>query len=315
MHMRMEQCIDDFLNEMKTVRNLSPRTLRAYRYDLLGLCRFIGALYWQRLDTLTIQSYIGRLDQDGLVSSSIKRKVATFKVFFRHLESKGFLERSPMLRFRLPYKIPKQLPRTIPHDELVRLLSAAHDLVESSAKRSSLRNFLASRNSLIVELLFALGIRIDELIQLKDENIDTSTGCVLVLGKGNKERTLFISSNEVRDCVNAYRELRNSMFDRTQMLLVNRVGENMTSGSVGRVFDDLCHRAGLERHYTPHCLRHTMATLLMENGADVRSVQEILGHSSIQTTEIYLHVSAKRKEDVFSRFHERNRLCLHKTSR
>ncbi len=302
--------ISEFIDAMKSRRNLSFRTLKAYESDLRAFERFLVNKHLRAVGTADIQALVSHLEAQGLCAASIKRKLATIKVFFGFLQTEGILERAPLWKSSGRFRIPKQLPRVLPRREVVMILSAAHARATAAQRESPTRLYTAVRNLLIIELLFSLGLRIDELTRLDVEDIDPLNGSVVVYGKGRKERLLYLSSNEVRRLISEYLPLRNNIAIEPHAFLVNRVGKRLGNGSIGRIFASLCSEVGVHRRYTPHCLRHTMATMLIENGADVRSVQEILGHSSISTTEIYLHVSQKRKKEVLGRFNERNNIHL-----
>lgn len=302
--------ISEFVDAMRTRRNLSFRTLKAYESDLRGFERFLGENQVVSVRTADIQALVTHLEGQGLCATSIRRKLATVKVFFGFLRAEGIIEQAPLWKTSARYRIPKQLPRVIPRREVIRILSAAHARVSAAERETPMPLYAAVRNLLIIELLFSLGLRIDELTRLDIEDIDPHNGSVVVYGKGRRERLLYLSSNEVRKLIIEYLPLRDNVAAEPHALLLNRAGMRLGNSSVGRVFASLCSEVGVHRHYTPHCLRHTMATMLIENGADVRSVQEILGHSNISTTEIYLHVSRKRKEEVLGRFNARNSMHL-----
>jgi len=299
-----------FIHAMKTRRNLSPRTLKAYELDLRAYERSLAGTTVLGAQADDIQEYISHLEDNDLQATSIRRKLAAIKVFYGFLAREGLLEQVPLWKTTGRYRVPRQLPRVIARREVIQILSTAHTRVTAARNLGAGRLFAAVRNLLAVELLFSLGLRIDELTKLDLEDIDRRNGSVLVHGKGRKERLLYLSSSEVLHLLNEYVRLRALITTELRPLFVNRHGGRLGNGSVGRVFASLCHEAGIEHHYTPHCLRHTMATMLIENGADVRSTQEILGHSSISTTEIYIHVSRKRKREVLQRFNERNNMRL-----
>lgn len=302
--------IQDFLGAMKTRRNLSLRTLKAYQLDLIAFRLFFSKKSLLKIDSSDIQTFINHLDEKKLSSATIKRKLATIKVFYSFLYAEEIIDEIPIWKSTGRYRTVKQIPRALSKHEIIQLLTTAHRLVYKTSNQNQLQRYASFRNLLVVELLFALGLRIDELTRLNVNDIDLDSGSLVVYGKGRKERLLYLSSQEVRDLICEYFPLRNKVAEDTRAFFVNRFGQRLGNSSVGRIFSNLSEKAGLQRHYTPHCLRHTMATMLIENGADVRSVQEILGHSSISTTEIYLHVSQKRKEQVLGRFNERNNLTL-----
>lgn len=302
--------VKNFISAMQARRNLSPRTLKAYQSDLQQFRSALGRKAVIQAETLDIQNYVSHLRLKGLSEASVRRKLAALKRLYRFLKTEGSLQASPVECFREPYRIPMRLPRVIPREDIRALFKTAYLRLRRAGNGTLHRRYQAIRDVVIIELLFSLGLRIDELTRLDVGDVDYRTGSVLVFGKGRKERLLVVSCEEVMQLLRDYSCLRATFGHGLTPLLLNRNGARLGNGAVGRIFGSLCSQAQLAQHYTPHCLRHSMATMLIENGADVRSVQEILGHSSISTTEIYLHISFKRKEAVLSRFGERNTMSL-----
>ena len=257
-----------------------------------------------------LRAYLAYLEQQNLKDTSIRRKLATLKVFYSFLEDEKLIANSPTRKLKKKYKTCKRLPRVMSGDEVEKLLRTAYRRMKTTAGNSGFIAYKPIRDCLILEILFVAGLRIDELVKLNLRDLDLSRRTLLISGKGRKERMLYISSDEVLDLVKRYLESRLILSPATQALFLSRRGGRLSTNSVGYIFKSQLRRAGLPEHYTPHCLRHTMATMLIENGADVRSVQEILGHSSISTTEIYLNVSKRRKQQVLTSFNHRNTLQI-----
>ena len=310
--MRNHLAIDAFLRASRTDKNLGERTLKAYRIDLVQFSSYCANTEFAQVEPEFIRGYVESLLARGLKGATVKRKLATLKVFYRYLEHAGLVPQSPLTGLRQRFRTSRQLPKVLSVPEVTRLIRAAHaDLADQrAAKMPPTLNSL--RNYTIFEVMFATGIRIDEAVQLNIGDIDMDRHSLLIRGKGRKERLLFIYSEEVRAALVEYLNTRARISVETDALFVNRRGARLSSHGIRNVFYRFCREAGLTRHYTPHCLRHTMATLLVENGADIRSVQDILGHSSISTTEIYVHVSEKRKKDVLRTFNQRDQLELFK---
>lgn len=300
----------DFLSAMKTRRNLSKRTLRAYGSDLKLFITFLKDTDLKSTRRMDIERYVLGLQEQGLAATSIRRKLASLKLFFRFLVNEKAVGESPVSDFGVKYRRASVLPRVLSREEVRRLIRASYDSISMASGHTARKHLLAVRNALMLEFLFALGLRIDELVSLRLHDINLDSGSITVKGKGNKERVLFLENEEVGTLLRAYLESRKNTGNVNAALFLNRSGARLSTSTVARVFRQLCSKARIENHYTPHCLRHTMATLLLENGADVRSVQEILGHSSITTTQIYLHISSVRKKEVFSRFLERNKMSV-----
>ncbi len=302
--------IEKFLNVLKTEKNLSGRTLKAYKCDLVEFAKFFTGKQILALCLDDLRKFLNYLENRNLADTTIKRKLATLKVFYSFLENEDLIKISPTRKLQKKYRTRKRLPRVMSNDEIRRLLTSAYSRYRAENNRSGFRFFRRLRNLAILEVLFSTGIRIDELVKLTLDDIDFQQGTLIISGKGRKERLLFISNGEVLTLLRQYLKYRESMSPDTNSLLLNRFRRPLSVHSIGHIFREYCELAGISRHYTPHCLRHTMATMLMENGADVRSVQEILGHSRISTTEIYLSVSTQRRQEVLSNFNQRDRFCL-----
>lgn len=302
--------IGSFLRALQTDRNVSARTLKAYRIDLLQFAAYCRGTSLLDATPDTIRGYIEHLISTGRAPSTAKRKLATLKVFYKHLGQEGDVASSPLAGFQQRFRTPRRLPKVLSIPEVTLLLRTAHAMMDHSSISSTAEHFRAVRNYTILEVMFATGIRIDEVSLLNVGDIDTDRHSVLIHGKGRKERLLFIYSREVCVALDDYLALRRTQTAETDALFLGRGGARLSTHTIRVMFYACCRRAAIAKHYTPHCLRHTMATLLVENGADIRSVQEILGHSSISTTEIYVHVSERRKKDVLRSFNQRDQLQL-----
>ncbi len=304
--------IEKFLNVSKTEKNLTDRTLKAYRSDLAEFAKYFTGQPILNLCLDDLRTYLNYLENRVLRDTTIRRKLATIKVFYSFLENEDLVQVSPTRKLQKKYRIRKRLPRVMAESEIKCLLSAAHRVFKNENENGNkgFAKFKCLRDLIILEILFSTGIRIDELTKLTLDDIDLQRGSLIISGKGRKERLLFISCAEVLSLIRDYLEYRESLSPDTNSLLLNRFHRPLSVHSIGNIFKQYCALAGIVRHYTPHCLRHTMATMLIENGADVRSVQEILGHSRISTTEIYLSVSSQRKQEVLSKFNQRNHFSL-----
>lgn len=308
--MSNQLAIDSFLRASRTDKNLTNRTLKAYSIDLNQYSTYCADQSLAMATPDLVRDYMEYLQASGLKAVSIKRKLATLKVFYRFLEQEDIVPKSPLSGLRRRFRIEKELPKVLSIAEVAQILRAAHGDAVAIPNRRIHPHFHHVRNYTIIEVLFATGMRLDEVVRLNVADIDMDRNSVLVHGKGRKERMLFIYCDEVRRAICEYLTLRATIADGTDALFVSRLGRRLSTHSIRTMFYHYCTQAGLARKYTPHCLRHTMATLLVENGADIRSVQDILGHSSIATTEIYVHVSEKRKKDVLQSFNERDQLQL-----
>lgn len=308
--MQNEQLVARFLHVSKIEKNLSPRSLRAYRCDLQELLRFVGDSSLTAEGIEDLRDFLGHLERRNLRDTSIKRKLATLKVFFAFLEDEGIIDLSPARKLKKRFRTARRLPRVMQIDDVRKMLSVAYKDVDNTRNSESFHRFKVLRDRAALELLFATGIRIDELVRLNTSDLNVPARLLTVFGKGRKERLLYLSSAEVIGSLQEYLRKRAAVTPDTDALFLNRGKGRLGTNAVRSVFQSCARRAGVSPRFTPHCFRHTMATLLIENGADVRSVQEILGHSRISTTEIYLTVSQNRKRDVMSRFNGRNAFSL-----
>lgn len=302
-----------FLDASRSEKNLGHRTLKAYTSDLEQFVRFLGSRSMLSLDVNDLREYVKFLEERGLKDTSIKRKLACIKVFFAFLCSEGLINSSPVKRLGRRFKTRTTLPRAMSLEDVSRLLRCVNNGVRSAKREGMLERYRAIRDRAILELLFSTGMRVDEVTLLNVEDLDLISGQVRISGKGRKERLVYITSPEVTDCLKSYMSARGSLSPATEAIFLNRSKSRLGPGTIGSIFKRFAALAGITTHYTPHCLRHTMATMLVENGADIRSIQEILGHSRISTTEIYLHVSSSRQREVLTRFNGRNN--IHVTGR
>lgn len=300
------QLIDEFIATSRLEKNLSKRTLKAYYHDLSQLALFLGTKSLLKIGISDIRDFVNWLDSKNLQSTSVKRKLATLKAFMKYLEDEKLIEYSPARKLRRKYKTPKKIPRVLSNDEIKCMLVAANCPICSFKNAPDKRKLKYLRDRVIIEILFCTGIRIDELVSLNNTDINIEEKTMIINGKGSKERLIYISSDEVITAIIDYLDIRNIFASDPNAFLVNRFGNRLSVHSIGLIFKAICQRAKLPSKYTPHCLRHSMATKLIENGADVKSVQEILGHRNIKTTEIYLTISKNRKMDVLNRCNQRN---------
>jgi len=295
-----------FLRSARSDKNLSNRTLKAYSGDLRQLLEYLAKKQIANLKIEDLRDYIDFLSSRGMASASIKRKLATIKSFFSFLESEGYIDSSPAKRLRGRFRIESRLPKVLANSDIRALLVSAYQNTKNMRQASISKRLKAFRDRAILELLFSTGIRIDELVSINLNDINLNSGTLIIFGKGRKERLLYLSNQEVKMAILDYIDIRNGIAIDKNALFINKSGTRLSVHSIRDIWRDLCDKAKVSLRFTPHCLRHTMATMLIENGADVRSVQEILGHSSISITERYISVSGKRKEEVLNRFNQRN---------
>jgi integrase/recombinase XerD len=295
-----------FLAHGRYARNHSAHTLRAYAQDLaearalIGGDRPVGAI-----DRQMLKDYVQALFDGGRLSeASIKRRLACLRALFRWLEDEGAVEVSPFHRLRLNIRLPRRLPRGLSAAELRRLLAtAARDLGLSAAgpyrldelRRAVRPGTMSAFTALVaIEVLFATGMRVGELCDLRRARIDLGDGTIYLRGKGDRERAVFLPDAEVRRLVGAYLELAPAVTHadaQTDAVLLTRRGRPATPQHIRSQIQRIGARAGLSRRVTPHMLRHTAATHLLEAGVDLRYVQRLLGHQSVATTQMYTAVT------------------------
>lgn len=297
----MKQLTDQFMRHLSLERNLSPHTLAAYRRDLLQFYDFLhlatGTLpdleQLKGLTPLLLRRYLAQRHRLNR-RTSIGRKLAALRTFLRYLVREGILLSSPADTLSSP-RAEKYLPRVLSVDEVFRLLD------QSPGEENKL--FL--RDKLAYELLYSCGLRVAELTALNLDSIDMQQGIVRVVGKGSKERVVPVGSTAL-DALKAYLAARNSA-DGESPLLLNARGGRLTARSVQRLLKKYLLQAGLPTDASPHALRHSFATHLLDGGADLRAIQELLGHASLSTTQKYTQVSFSHLTQVYDAAHPRSR--------
>lgn len=297
-----------FLLSGRVERNLTPKTIKAYGSDLRDLAAAFPRRPLERLTPEDLRAYLTTLHERGLKETTIRRRLATLKVFYRWLHEDGAIPEPPTRGIRRRYATTARIPRVIPPSHIETLLRHAHAAAREPAP--PLRAARHARDLAMIELLFSTGIRSEEVVRLDLRDLDLERRTLHVSGKGKRERQMYLSSDEVLATLHAHLDHRDRFHPKDNALFLNRFGARLGVQSVATAFRRLLRLAHIDGHYTPHMLRHTMATLLIENGADVRSAQEILGHSNIRTTEIYLEVSRLRKQQVLMHYNARNKMIV-----
>lgn len=292
--------INKFLNEIKNTKNLSEKTIKAYKSDLLDFFLFVNEL----INSKSIIDYIDYLNNHKqLKDTSIKRKLITIKQFVNYLYSKRVIKSNPFKGLKFRFKKERKLPKTLSINDVKKLLRTVSHSYNN--QDSEYKIFKGIRDTAIIDLLICTGIRIGELTAIKLEDIYKYERSILIHGKGKKERFIYVSSNDTWKNLNRYLKLRKKYRFKVEHIFVNKYGEPLSIYSIEDIYDKYIRKAKLS-HSTPHYLRHTFATNLLNNGADIRAVQEILGHSSVSTTQIYTEVSIARKQEVLMKYNYRN---------
>ena len=291
--------IKNFIEYLKSTKNLSSKTLEAYSIDLKTFMQVE-----KNLLEPNIRAYVLHLQSLGLKDSSVKRKIVTLRVFYEYLYNEKIISYSPFFNLKFKFRQERKLPKTLSISEVRRLLDCFICESENTTDFSH-RQFV--RDCALIDLLISTGIRVAEAAAIKFDDIITYEHAVLIHGKGRKKRIIYISSNETWQRLLAQFKMQKRL-SSTSFLFTNRNDKPLTSHSIEKIYKKYADVAKINPVSTPHYLRHTFATNLLANGADLRSVQELLGHASIATTQIYTEVSSQRKKQVLRKYNYRNRL-------
>lgn len=300
----MYNYLDEFLIYQKVERNCSPNTIESYQRDMWQFLDFISKelkLEPEKINPtiinhLHIREYLASLQQRGLRRRSIARKLIALRSLFKFLCREEILTTNPLVKVSIP-KLDKKLPRFLYQKEMEQLL----DCPDSD-------NFQGARDKAILETLYGCGLRVSELVGLDFDSIDLGTGYARVLGKGARERIVPLGSYAIKAIQNYY-PFRNTLLEKItyneKALFINRKGGRISRRSICNIINKYINATSINKKVSPHTLRHTFATHLLEGGADLRSVQELLGHMTLSTTQIYSHVTKKHLKEIYTNTHPR----------
>ena len=302
----MRQEIQSFLNHLSIEKGFSPNTTYAYRNDLSQLADFVEELamvqgydpQWSAIDRNLLISYILDLKERNYASATVARKVAAVKSFFDFLVAEGALRSDPTENLSSP-KVGKSLPKPLSAAEVEALL-------EEPAKLSSPE---ANRDKAMLELLYGGGMRVSELVSMNTSDLNLGAGFVRCFGKGSKERIIPIHRGVVEALEEYLTEARPSLLHNKEeeALFLNRRGERLTRQGFWLILKDYAKAAGIKSKVTPHTLRHSFATHMLSGGADLRAVQELLGHANISSTQVYTHLTSEHVRQAYEKAHPRAR--------
>ncbi len=285
--------IDRFLKFLEVEKNSSPHTITNYRSDLTEFFKFNGKNSPKDINYLEIRKFLAYLKDRDFLKTTVSRKLACLKSFFKYLTREQVLEANPASGIQTP-KRDRRLPSFLETKEVEHLIEAAKG-----------EKWETKRDLAILETLYSSGIRVSELVGLNEEDIDLLGNLVKVRGKGKKERIVPLGSCAVK-AIKSYMDAAPLDLDkRIVPLLINRRKTRLTDRSVRRIILKYARLAALKKGISPHTLRHSFATHLLDRGADLRSVQELLGHAHLSTTQIYTHVSSKRLREAYEQAHPR----------
>jgi integrase/recombinase XerC len=298
----MDASLADFLHHLALEKNASAHTVKSYREDLTQALTFFRTRLGGRqpepahLTPRLLRAHLAWLSEQGYARSTVARRLAAVRAFCRHLCRQGLLETNPAVGLRGPRR-DKKLPHFVTRDDMVRLLQAP-----------PLDAPLGVRDRALLETIYSAGLRVSELTGLNLDDLDLDDGAATVRGKGKRERLALLGPPAV-DAIRAWLAVRGGVASgraaRGPALFVNKNGSRLSSRSVGRLLEKYLAQVGLDPRTSPHTLRHSFATHLLDGGADLRSVQELLGHRSLTTTQIYTHVTTQRLRDSYHQAHPR----------
>jgi len=291
--MKMKQLLKKFLDYLSLQKNCSSNTLRGYRRDIFQFINFLKKKKINSFKSISYQdllSYLGYLRNYGYSETTIGRKVASLKSFFKFLSARKIIKSNPVALLSSPKK-PDRLPDFLTLEEVEKILNIPSE-----------KNWQSLRDKAILELLYSTGIRVGELTSLKIGDIDFFQELIKVKGKGKKERIVPIGRYALKALIE-YIERRPNKKEKNVFL--NKYGKPLSERSVERIIDKFSKKAGIGKKITPHTFRHTFATHMLDRGADLRTVQELLGHERITTTQIYTHLTVEKLKEFYNKTHPR----------
>ena len=290
----MKRTAAEYLNYLKIERGYSQNTIASYALDLKQFMAFTKNERTGKIDRSVIKQYLDHMNEQNFSPASIERKMACLKSFFHYLVGEGRITEDPTADFKLPKKA-KHLPKALTMGEAVRLISSVRG-----------KDSLSLRNAAILELMYATGMRASEIISLNVADINFSVAFVRCMGKGSKERVVPVGQAALNALKEYVEKGRPQLLKReNEALFLDRPGGRITRQGLWVIIKKYVKKSGLKSLTSPHTLRHTFATHLLEKGADLRSVQEMLGHSDISTTQIYTSVSRERLKKMYLKAHPR----------
>ncbi|MCX5695670.1 MAG: tyrosine recombinase XerC [Candidatus Omnitrophica bacterium] len=286
----MDKYIERFMRYMEIEKNYSQHTLINYKVDLKDFSKFCGELSLDKIDYLLLRKYLAVLKEKSLGNRSVGRHLSALRSFFRFLSREGYIKTNPILMLSSP-KLDKHLPSFMTEEEVARLIESAF------AKNE--KDEFGLRDRAILETFYSSGLRISELVSLSIEDVDFISGVVKAFGKGKKERVVPIGDA----ALNAIRKYLDKRKKQSTALFLNKNGKRISTRGVRNIVEKYLKGAGIARGVSPHTFRHSFATHLLNRGADLRTVQELLGHANLSSTQIYTHLTTDRLKSVYDKAH------------
>jgi integrase/recombinase XerD len=299
--------LSNYLAYCTAQKKLDSKTIKSYMIDLNQFLCFIEDTDVKELSIPILESYISSLHAH-YKPKTVKRKLASTKAFFHYLEYKEILEKNPFDKLHIRFREPILLPKTIPLHSIESILATIYH--EHQTARTPYQRRNALRDVAVIEFLFATGIRISELCNLTPNEVNLYEGSILIYGKGSKERRIHIGNEDVLDILKEYEKEYHKEIVSCNHFFASQSGKPLSGQSVRRMINKYTSVASIEQHITPHMFRHTFATALLEEDVDIRYIQEMLGHSSINVTEIYTHVTLAKQREILTNKHPRKKMRI-----
>ena len=301
--MILKDKLTTYLEYCEYRKELDKKTLKAYRIDLRQFFEFVRT---DQPEKESIEAYITHLHKK-YKQKTVKRKIASVKAYYNYLEETEIITENPFRKIKVRFKETVTLPRLIPREEIEQLLNYMYKCLNQNTT-SSYKYVL--RDVAVIEEFFATGARVYEISNIRKDSIDLNTGLIRLMGKGGKERYVQISCASILEVLKKYYAENESAIKKSGYFFVNNREGRFTEQSIRLMLKKYTKQAGIERNITPHMFRHSFATYLIEEGVDVSCVQQILGHSSIKTTQIYIHIAAKKQAEILREMHPRNHMQI-----
>lgn len=312
----VEQLVDDFTFHCKYEKNLNDKTIKAYKIDLNQFIAFVKLTTIntgiKAIDKKILKKYLKVLSI-RYKTKTIKRKIATIKAFFNYIEFEDMIAKNPFRKIRIKIKEEKQLPKTIDIQVIKKIFSYIYQQAEALNNRIGSNYRTLIRDIAVLELLFSTGMRVSELCNLKVSDTNLKMGILIINGKGNRERVIPICSNEAHNALKKYYIEFQNHIETDGYLFINRLKNRLSEQSVRFMIKKYTRQIDKSLNITPHMFRHSIATLLLENEVDIRYIQDLLGHSSINTTQIYLQVNKASQRKIIAAKHPRKSFRVLKT--
>ena len=294
--------VSTYLEYCCTQKRLDEKTLKAYRIDLRQFSETSPSANITEITPTILENYIASLHHN-YKPKTVKRKISSLKAFFHYLEYKDIIENNPFNKIQTRFREPVILPKTIPLHTVEKFLATIYKQHQTATTAYQKRNAL--RDIAVIELLFATGMRISELCALKNSDVNLFDGVILIYGKGDKERRIQIGNEAVLHALKEYKKEFFTEIQNCDHFFANQSGKALSDQAVRRMINKYTTLVSIDLHITPHMFRHTFATSLLEADVDIRYIQEMLGHSSINITEIYTHVTVAKQRDILTTKHPR----------